>query len=323
MLDGIGNTYVLSPRAGNPAVSGTSEDILLRKLNDSGVTVGYLSLAGYLMGQYGVAMNVTNSQMQGLPTGENVCVSFTGVTVSDSVSSAYIVLLRGGTSGSAITVDAIQVNDGVYFPGAGRINYSVIGLKPGEETVDGPQLRWLYKLEQRFENPILSEETTYLNCSTEITPTGFSLAIAFPYVVASRIGFEAEGAGSTSDQVAITTKDGISVRIFSRGLEELTSALVEIVSAVPHTTTRAGNDWLVYGQGASGEGEFLLKYPSVGDLTATNYTISDATGAPYYVGNSLTSSRGRAYLAGGPTIGAVQGVFSSFNTDGELVYSAG
>ena len=207
MLDGVGNTYVLSARDGNPAVSGTSQDILLRKINDSGVTVGYLSLAGYLVGHYSVAMNVTNAQMQGLPTGENVCVSFTGVTVSDSVSSAYIVLLRGGTSGSAITVDAIQVNDGVYFPGAGRINYSVIGLKPGEETVDGPQLRWLYKLEQRFENPILSEETTYLNCSTEITPTGFSLAIAFPYVVASRIGFEAEGAGSTSDQVAITTKD--------------------------------------------------------------------------------------------------------------------
>lgn len=44
MLDGVGNTYVLSPRAGNPAVAGTTQDILLRKISDSGATVGYLSL---------------------------------------------------------------------------------------------------------------------------------------------------------------------------------------------------------------------------------------------------------------------------------------
>jgi hypothetical protein len=56
---------------------------------------------------------------------------------------------------------------------------------------------------------------------------------------------------------------------------------------------------------------------------ATTFPISDASGSPYYVGNSLTSSRGRAYLAGGPTVAGVQGMYSSFSDTGELLYSAG
>jgi hypothetical protein len=118
--------------------------------------------------------------------------------------------------------------------------------------------------------------------------------------------------------------DLFGARFISRGDELLAHSSIAVVSALPHTATRVGDNWLVYGQSTSGAGEFFLKYPSVGGLTATSFTISDAsTGSPYYVGNSLTSSRGRAYMAGGPTVAGVQGMYSSFSDTGELLYSAG
>ena len=83
MLDGVGNTYVLSPRDGNPVIAGTTQDIIVRKLNDNGATVGYLSLVGYLMGQSGTTFNVSNAQMQSLPSGSEVVLACTAITLDN------------------------------------------------------------------------------------------------------------------------------------------------------------------------------------------------------------------------------------------------
>ena len=330
MLDGVGNTYVLSPRAGNPVVDGTTQDIIVRKLNDSGATVGYLSLVGYLFEQTLRKHNVLNAQMQSMPTGSEVVIACTGVHLDDGVSSAYAFLLRGGTSGSSITVDDRNEIAGSFVSVPRFIrtdNYSVAGLLPGRLTAEeGPQLRLFLKREfVEFNNLTLGSQsyTTYLAYETAITPSSFDLAGGSFSAIADVLGFEAEGVASTNDQGVLLSKDTSGARYISRGSDSLDHSYVPFPSALAHTATRVGDNWLVYGQSTTGEGEFFLQYPSVGDLTATSFTISDAAGAPYYAGNSLTSSRGRAYLAGGPTVGSVQGMYSSFSDTGELLYTAG
>ncbi len=91
-----------------------------------------------------------------------------------------------------------------------------------------------------------------------------------------------------------------------------------------YAATRVGSDWLVYGKIEGNEPEFLIRYPWNNYLGFYSWwLITDRNPVAYYTGASLTSSRGRAYLAGGPTVGGVQGMYSSFNAEGETLYSAG
>lgn len=135
LLDGVGNTYVLSPRAGNPLVAGTTEDLLVRKISDTGATVGYLSLVGYLSTTTGQTFNVKNAQMQTGPAlSAEVGLAFTAENVFSPFSSAYMLQFPGSVSGGAISVSGSLSQDGSFYSEGGefsRVTYSVVGLKEG------------------------------------------------------------------------------------------------------------------------------------------------------------------------------------------------
>ena len=332
MLDGVGNTYVLSPRAGNPVIADTTQDILIRKLSDTGATVGYLSLVSYLFDLTGDKFDVSNTQMQSLPSGPEVVVACTATSLGNRETLTYAFLLRGGVSGTAISVDGVQSIAGFYFDfGDGSFHYttfSAAGLLPGQVSADGPQMRLFLQRERAYGSyPDIFRETGFQAYNTRITPSSFDLVggnwrpLFESQLAPDALGFEAEGVASVADEGVLMSKNANLSRYISRGDDDLVHSFVEVPSTVPHTATRVGDNWLVYGHWSGGE--YLLQYPSVGDLRVAHTIASQGMGAPYYVGNSLTSSRGRAYLAGGPTVGAVQGMFSSFSSEGELVYSAG
>ncbi len=143
-LDGVGNTYVLSPRASNPVISGTTDDLLVRKISDAGATVGYLSLVGYLFDSTGTKYNVTNAQMQNGPVLlAEVGLACTAVNPATGGSSAFVLSIQGVVSGSAITVDArggrMAYQDSLQYE-----NYAVVGLQSVSPSLDAagrPRMR--------------------------------------------------------------------------------------------------------------------------------------------------------------------------------------
>jgi hypothetical protein len=326
-LDGVGNTYVLSPRAGNPVIADTTEDLIVRKISDSGATVGYLSLVGYLVETDGVKYNVTNAQMQkGPELAEEVGLAFTAVKLSNGTSSAIVIRFSGGVSAGAITVDGNvrDAGDSQVFPGFGysKRSYSVVGLKEGllsSNPAGKPKYRMIVKneLDASFFNQV-TRSTSYQPVPIWFDPSGQTLENG---VSENSLGFQAEGLGSSPDQVIVLDRHYSGSLSASRLVTSwLRSSFAW--SDAPFTATRVGDDWLLYHWSVYNNREGLLKLPTSGALTGTLLPIT-STGTPLYAGASILTANGRAYLAGGPTLSGVQGMYSSFNAAGELVYSAG
>lgn len=318
------NTFVLSPRAGNPDFPSTTEDLILRRLNYRGRTVSYLSIVRYLAEQTGKELNVSNGRM--LFTKRNSTDSVLAVTAVDpeGFSSIYLLCLDGATVVGFASLPGSYSDDDA----AGRLIISnrLVGLTPSG-TPEDPRLRLAVKQEVSFlsySDSSLNYDQTLL-LSLEVNADAGSISVGDPSaaVLADRMGFQAEGLGSSEDQKLVLSRDASNNGYASRRTSFFQNVALPSLSSVPYTATRNGDNWLVYGQSTTGAGEFILKYPAVGALTATSYTISDAAAAPHYAGSSFTSSRGRAYLAGGPTVNGFQGIYSSFSDLGELVYSAG
>ncbi len=330
LLDGVGNTYVLSPRAGNPVIAGTTEDLIVRKISDTGATVGYLSLVSHMFNASGQKYNVTNAQMQNGPAlAAEVGIAFTTVSLGDGASSAYMLQFLGGVSGGAITTSgsgalegSIETYGDEYF----WRNYSVVGLKPGNPSFypgGTPKYRLIAKYEYEFNIPSLGisgVENGYLPASLVFDPDASTYDE--PWDTAAGLGFQAEGLGSSVDQTLVIDQHPDGSRSISRQVTD-TARVAIGGSSSPYSATRVGNDWLVYRWLSVAFGESLLKFPTTGALTATELPISFSTSSPYYAGGSIVSANGRAYLAGGPTVAGMQGTYSSFNSAGELVYSAG
>ena len=332
LLDGVGNTYVLSPRAGNPLVAGTTEDLLVRKISDTGAIVGYLSLVGYLNATTGQTFNVKNAQLQnGPPLTAEVGLALTAADVWQPFSNAYMLQFGGGVSGGAITVNGIFSQDGSFyfdwFSGdQSRIAYSVVGLKEGNASslpVGTPKYRLILKREEGYTFSGMSgQETAFQTMSAWFDPSAHTTLES--QEMAPVLGFQAEGVGSSPDQVVVFDQFYSGGRNVTRlGSSTLRSPFG--LSDVPFTATHVANDWLVYRRDLAGNKESLLKFATTGAIAGavTPITISTATAAPYFAGASIVTANERAYLAGGPTAAGVQGIYSSFNSDGDLVYSAG
>ena len=325
-LDGAGNTYVLSPRAGNPDYPGTTEDLLLRKINDSGATVGNLSLVRFVAERTGEVLSVRDGQMQA--TRRNATDLGLAVTAvrTDGLASVFLLVLDGSASRGTLAVPMLSALRGYNADGPVLTqirDFRVVGLTQSGTPSD-PTVGLVVKhiITDVYFGYLYYTDTVMMQYVSYVEPNDSSLRISGSHFVGGGDLYQAEGLGSSDEQHLVLSRF-YDILLVTR--LETTSLQVDVdgVSSVPHTATRVGDNWLLYGQSATGAGEFFLKYPSVGYLTATSYPISDAASAPYYSGASLVASRGRAYLAGGPTVAGVQGLYSSFSSDGELVYSAG
>jgi len=327
LLDGVGNTYVLSPRAGNPVIGGTTEDLIVRKISDTGATLGYLSLVGYLYETDGVGFNVTNAEMQtGSWSSEEVGIAFTAIKGGDSAKSAIVMRFSGGVSAGAISVNGdvrFRGNSNV-FPGIGysEMNYSVVGLKEGNlssSPAGKPKYRLITKAEtdRNFFGEI-TQGTSYFPVSVWFDPSAHEFE---PGIGENRLGFEAEGLSSSPDQVMVFDRHYSGSLSASRLLSS-TLRSSPTWSDAPLTATRVGDEWLVYHWSLYDNRESLFTLPTSGALTGTPMPIT-STGTPLYAGASILTANGRAYLAGGPTVSGVQRMYSSLNATGELVYSAG
>ncbi len=324
--DGASNTYVLSPRAGNPDFPSTTEDLILRQLNYRGTTGSYLSIVRYLAEQTGKELNVSNGRM--LLTKRNSTDTVLAVTAVDpeGFSSIYLLYLDGPNVVGLASLPGSYSDDDA----AGRliVSNTLFGLTPSG-TPEDPRLRLAVKQEVSFfsygDSSLNYDRTSLLSHEVSTDADTYSISLGDPTstVLADRMGFQAEGLGSSEDQELVLSRDASNNGHASRRASSFENVVLARMSSVPYTATRVGGNWLVYGQSMTGAGEFILKYPAFGALTATSFTISDAAAAPYYAGSSFTSSRRRAYLAGGPTVNGFQGIYSSFSDLGELVYSAG
>jgi len=322
MLDGEGNTYVFSPRAGNPDYPGTTEDIVIRKIDDSGTTVGTLSLVRILWVFTSQVYDVLDGQMQ--LTRRNSTDFGLAVTTRNvsGLTGVALLTLSGIVSSSFLSVTDVREKLGGGFSAgdfSARFNYRLVGLTQTGTTAD-PRMQVAMDFRYVQNQPVLR----YANLqaySAVVVPGATRLTFLSE---ATRMDFDAraEGLGTSEAQNLVVSREpiggGYAMRLGSASYEVNTPA-----SSVPLTATRLENDWLVYGQSMAGAGEFLLKYSADGGVSSGAFTISDAAAAPYYSGASLVASRGRAYLAGGPTAAGVQGLYSSFSSTGEKLYSAG
>jgi len=323
MLDGSGNTYVLSPRAGNPDYPGSSDDLLLRKINDGGATAGYLSLVRNLADRSGKVFSVKAGQMQATRTNLTDLGLVVTAVGTDGLSSAFLLRLDGSVSGSSLNVTGFTSIDG-NIQDDGRYkytyNYAAVGLTPGG-TPAAPRMRLVVSQESQLESYFESYgyRNSWVYCfevdvdswTTIVSEDGNSTFLGEGH------GFQAEGLGSSEDQELCLVRDSGGTGYIAWLGSLFENRELFTTSSVPYSATRVGSDWLVYGEQG---GEYLLKYPASNSDPLGLYFISPEIS---YAGSSLVSARGRAYLAGGPTVGGVQGMYSSFSSEGELVYSAG
>lgn len=322
MLDGSGNTYVLSPRAGNPDYPGTTEDLVIRKIDDSGTTVGSLSLVHILRVFTSQVYDVLDGQMQ--MTRRNSTDFGIAVTLRNASGLLGVALMSssGIVNSSFISVTDVREKLGGGFSAGdfrATFNYKLVGLTQTGTPAD-PRMQVAMDFRYSQNQPFLRDANlqTY---AANVVPGSTSLTFVS---AATRNEFDAraEGLGTSETQNLVVSREplggGYAMRLGTVSYEVNTPA-----SSVPLTATRLGNDWLVYGQSTVGAGEFLLKYSTDGGVSSGAYTISDAAAAPYFSGASLVASRGRAYLAGGPTVAGVQGLYSAFSSTGEKLYSAG
>jgi len=259
MLDGVGNTYVLSPRAGNPDYAATTEDLLVRKLNDAGATVGYLSLVRFLADMTGEAFNVREGQM--LPTRKNSTDLGIAVSVRETWNSGvYVLYLDGNVFGGSLVVrgsTALEQSNG--WDGISTIvsNYSVVGLTAAG-TVADPQLRLIMKEEY---NVYPEDDSPYggakvLTYKANLEPEDVRINYLDETTIDLGYGYKAEGLGFSESQNFVITR-GTSDGCYIARTESYTSRKVlSNLSSLPYTATRVGENWLVYGYRTAGAGEF-------------------------------------------------------------------
>lgn len=170
MLDGSGNTYVISPRDGNPVISGTTEDLLLRKINSSGATVGYLSLIAYLKEATGQTFDVLNAQMQSGPrASQELTLALTARDFWPYLHHVFILSIQGGVSGSAISVAGnfwVEADLWDYWPTSlSSDEYKLVAVVPGQSNLaaaGGATTRIVIQSLSRYEEPeYLFESTSY------------------------------------------------------------------------------------------------------------------------------------------------------------------
>jgi len=317
------NTYVLSPRDGNPDFPGTNEDLILRRLNyrGQGSTYDYLSIVRYLSEQTGRELSVSNGRMLNSKDPGKIVLAVTAVD-PEGFSSVYVLHIENMDVLGYAVLPGSYSEDADGWSAEGNI---LVGLTPSGTSED-PRMRLTFKREHVFVSYGSSVGFEHMSLrSCEVNADAGSISVSAPTTTEldGSLGFQAEGLGFSEDQeLVLSWLPENDTQIFRRA-SSFENVVLPSISTVPYTATRVGNNWLVYGHNTAGTGEFFLKFPNVGYLTAIPFSISDASVAPYYAGNSLTSARGRAYLAGGPTVNGFQGIYSSFNDLGELVYSAG
>ena len=332
MLDGSGNTYVISPRDGNPVISGTTEDLLLRKINSSGATVGYLSLVGYLQEATGQTFDVVNAQMQNGPrASQELTLALTARGFSPHLHHVFILSLQGDVSGSAISVAGnywVEADVWNNWPTSlSSDEYKLVAVVAGQSNLaeaGGATTRIVMQTLSRYEEPeYLSETTSYGSGAFWFTEGYCNLSGEAGSLNYNVSNINMEGIGSHSSQTIVLSRNDSDTPLIDRFTTSAAKSVISVPSSVPYAAARVGDNWMVYGMRTTGDGEFMMKYPSTGELSMAPWSfISAATTAPQYVGASLTSTGSRVYLAGGPTQNGFQSLYSCFNEHLEFHYSA-
>jgi hypothetical protein len=319
-LDGRGNTLVLSPRAGNPDFPGSSEDLILRRINDSGQTVGYLSLVRSLHELTGQVFNIKSAQMQAVRWDARMLgLAITAVGM-DGLSNVFLLHVYAAPTGTSLRIvgyDYLLGQHEISEDGVTTTNFRVVGLQQAGTT----ELPLLQVVVSRERSARLNSMGDYDETSTELYSVPDTSLIRLPSFNFPGFGVQYRGHAASETQSLVVGEDSTG----QSWLLEISETGTWFGNSpdrvwVPSAAARVGNDWMLYAEtGVNNEIAYLWKYTAFEELQLTRTFFFPKR----YRGDSLVSSRGRAYLAGGPQVGSVQGVFSSFSSDGDLIYSAG